>query len=232
MLNLTRYVYESILEDKSLRVPESISHVRSLHKFSPDIRRLIWRQICESGTPITEDNVVAMTIKYGIIRIVNSFNPSIETGFAFSNLRHEIYSPKVIISAAKQVINQAQFDLDPASCKMANELHVGKIASKFFDEQSDGSTKMWHGHVWLFPPGASDHSRQSSYQSWFNLAESKFTSGEIVSCQILLRANLSNSWFTRIFKYPHCILSDKISFQTPMGRDRSLLDSSYVVVYM
>ena len=128
-------VYESITEDPTLAIPSNISHIRSLHKYTPDIRRFIWRQVCESGSPITEEQVVAMTVKYGILGIKYLL---LETGVSFSELGNELYTPPEIISIAKRVIGKESFDLDPSSCTFANRLHSPILANNIFDEIEDG----------------------------------------------------------------------------------------------
>jgi hypothetical protein len=54
------------MQDTSLPMPANISHIRSLHKYPCDVRRLIWRKVCESNDTITEELVLSMALKYGI----------------------------------------------------------------------------------------------------------------------------------------------------------------------
>nr|KAJ3422348.1 hypothetical protein HK105_000119 [Polyrhizophydium stewartii] len=212
------YVYESITEDKTLPVPINISHVRSLHKYTPQVRRHIWRQLCDSGLSITEENVVAMTIKY-------------ETGVSFTDLNNELYTPRFIIAAAKGVAGVDAFDVDPASCPFANELHPGKIARQYFTEASNGLVQPWRGHVWLSPPGGLDEAGSSRQKAWFFAAERKYLAGEIQSCQLLLRVDAACDWFARTLLYPHCFFGSRLSFMTPMAKEKTLTDS-HMVVYM
>ncbi|EGF83965.1 hypothetical protein BATDEDRAFT_85509 [Batrachochytrium dendrobatidis JAM81] len=212
------YVYESITEDKTLPIPVNISHVRSLHKYPPEVRRQIWKQLNDSGLTITEENVVAMTIKY-------------ETGVSFTELNNELYTPKAIIMAAKKVIEKKQFDLDPASCAFANTLHGDTIANTIYTEAEDGLQKIWNGHVWLSPPSGIDEAGLIRMKKWFLAAESKYLAGEIVSCHILLRVDMQNDWFLRALYYPHCFFHERIQFSTPTGREKLLTDS-HMLVYM
>ncbi|KAH6573719.1 hypothetical protein BASA61_002818 [Batrachochytrium salamandrivorans] len=212
------YVYESITEDKSLPIPINISHVRSLHKYSPEVRRYIWKKVTESNQTITEENVVAMTIKY-------------ETGVSFTELNNELYTPKEIIRAAKGVIGLEVFDLDPASCAFANGLHPSDIAQQIFTETENGLSKEWHGHVWLSPPSGVDDAGLLRMKQWFFQAESKYLSGEITSCHILLRIDMQSDWFLRALYYPHCFFHERLLFSTPTGREKFLTDS-HMLVYM
>ncbi|KAJ3027888.1 hypothetical protein HK097_006065, partial [Rhizophlyctis rosea] len=211
-------VYESLVEDKSLPVPVNISHIRSLHKFTPDVRRHIWKEVCHSGQTITEEHVVAMTVKY-------------ETGVKFTDLSNEIYTSPEIITLARKVLSKPQFTLDPASCHFANNLHTPPLASHIFDESQNGLHQPWHGDVWLSPPLGSDHdgSRQSK---WFLAADGKFLNREITSCMVLLQVDLGSIWFTRVQRWPHVYFSQRLTFSTPTGREKVCQDASHVLVYM
>ncbi|KAJ3160342.1 hypothetical protein HDU86_000676 [Geranomyces michiganensis] len=213
-------VYESLVEDASLPVPVNISHIRSLHKFPADVRRFIWKMVCKSGQTITEEHVVAMTVKH-------------ETGISFSNLNNELYTPKPIISAGKVVIGRPCFDLDPASCEFANDkVHDERIATTFYDETADGLQQPWHGDVWLSPPLGQDAEGNSQQSRWFCAAEEKYRAGEVHSVMVLLKVDFGTAWFCRAQNYPHCFFGTKLSFSTPTGREKSMQDESHVLVYM
>ncbi|RKO93641.1 hypothetical protein BDK51DRAFT_23332, partial [Blyttiomyces helicus] len=212
-------VYESIVEDTSLPVPVNISHIRSLHKFPAEVRRFIWKQVCESGHSITEDHVVAMTVKY-------------ETGVSFTDLNNELYTPKDLILAAKRVIGKPQFDLDPASCNFANELHEGLLARCIYDEATDGRDRPWHGDVWLSPPLGSCEEGTGRQRAWFTLAENKYLAGQASSVMVLLKIEFGHAWFGKAQKYPHCLFNSKIMFSTPTGREKCLQDDSHCLVYL
>ncbi|KAJ3155078.1 hypothetical protein HDU89_007268 [Geranomyces variabilis] len=213
-------VYESLVEDASLPVPVNISHIRSLHKFPADVRRFIWKMVCKSGQTITEEHVVAMTVKH-------------ETGISFSNLNNELYTPKPIISSGKVVIGKPCFDLDPASCEFANDkVHDERIAAAFYDESADGLQQPWHGDVWLSPPLGQDTEGHSQQSRWFCAAEAKYRAGEVRSVMVLLKVDFGTAWFCRAQSYPHCFFGTKLSFSTPTGREKSMQDESHVLVYM
>lgn len=209
------------MEDNTLPIPVNISHIRSLHKFPAEVRRYIWKQVCDSGQNITEENVVAMTIKY-------------ETGVAFTNLNNELYTPKNIILAAKQVLGKNCFDLDPASCEFANGLHENKIAKSIITEQINGLQQPWYGDIWLHPPNYSEKvSKSGNFQGeWFKSAQERYQRHEITSCFVLLKTDFGKSWFIDTLKYPHCIFNKKIPFATPTGREKVLQDASHMLVYM
>ncbi|KAJ3099332.1 hypothetical protein HDU97_003257 [Phlyctochytrium planicorne] len=210
-------VYASLAEDPTLPAPVSISHIRSLHKFTPDVRRFLWAQVTNSGQVITEETVASTILKY-------------ESGGTFSDLNSEIYSPKNIIAAAKQVIGKDCFDLDPASSSPANSLHINNLAAEFFDEASDGLSKAWYGDCWLSPPGGNDRIGAQTQAKWFFAAEEKYFKKEVNSIFILLRVDLGSTWFVRVQNYPHCYFHHKLIFSTPT-KDK-VAEDPYVLVYM
>jgi phage N-6-adenine-methyltransferase len=59
------------------------------------------------------------------------------------------YTPPVIIEAVTKVLGA--IDLDPASCREANET---VCAENYYTVEDDGLTQSWAGRVWLNPPYA------------------------------------------------------------------------------
>lgn len=143
-----------------------------------------------------------------------------------------MYTPPEIISIAKRVIGKDSFDLDPASCSFANRLHSPILADNIFDETEDGLTQKWNGDVWLSPPYGIDKAGVNRQAIWFYTAESKYLSGEIQSCQILLKIDYGHPWMIQAMNYPHCHLNFNIHFTTPTGRDKPKNDGSYILIYM
>jgi len=239
LIDLNRSVYESIVEDPSLPVPVNISHIRALFKYTPEVRRKIWKEVCDTDLTITED-------------LVTLFMKRHESGIPFKNIQNEFYTPKSIITAAKKVIGKSIFDLDPASCDFANNYHDDGIARIIFDESTNGLTQHWFGDVWLSPPifttispittsssstsssSSSSSKRKSSsgQQVWFELSEKKFLSKEVNSVFILLRVDFSSLWFHRSLNYPHVFFSTALNFQYPTGKEKLATDTSYYLVYL
>ncbi|KAI8847635.1 hypothetical protein BC829DRAFT_236254 [Chytridium lagenaria] len=212
-------VYASLAEDPKLPVPINISHIRSLHKFPPEIRRFIWAEVCRSGQPVTEEQVFSTTAKF-------------VSGVSFTDLNSEIYTPKHIITLAKQVIGKESFDLDPATTAHANANHQNQLAVTFYDESVDGLSKPWFGDIWLSPPYGINPAGSSKQAKWFFHAEDQFFAKTIRSACILLKVDLGQSWFVRVLNYPHCFFHHKIIFSTPTGREKVFPDDAHMLVYM
>jgi hypothetical protein len=238
-------VYESIVQDPTLPTPMSISHIRSLHKYEPEVRRLIWKDANETATrlrqTLTEDLVSATMIRYGMMPFCNNFSKIRnltwiqnfkETGIGFSDLTNEYYSPPGLINIAKRVIGDRPFDLDPASSSLANQIHPNGLASKFYDEFMDGRQQPWSGDVWLSPPHGFDSKGMSQQSLWFDLAEKKFLQGEIRSCQVLLKLDYGSLWLIKALGYPHCILRERLQFSTPTGKEKANSEDTFVLIYL
>jgi hypothetical protein len=66
-----------------------------------------------------------------------------------SSASKEHFTPPEITMAAHRVMGD--IDLDPASSLLANRELV--VAKKFYDAETNGFDKEWHGRVFLNPPG-------------------------------------------------------------------------------
>jgi hypothetical protein len=215
------YVYESLLEDPSLPRPTNISHIRSLHKYSPHERRCIWKMVTQTGQTITEELVVHTTSLF-------------QSGIAFTELKNEFYTPKQIMEAALKTTPNGVFDLDPATSLYCNQGRGMMIAQTIYTESDNGFHRQWFGNVWLSPPvvdAESSNTGRNIPSEWFHLAEIKYFGEEIESCLVLLKMERNTTWFQRVFQYPHCILKEEIQFENPIGK-HTVIDSHFVVVYL
>jgi hypothetical protein len=155
-----------------------------------------------------------------------------ESGANLTDLENELYTPQKIIRAAKSVIGILVFDLDPASCLYANNLHEKGIALQIYNESMDGYTQPWFGNIWLSPPLGLDEAGESIPKKWFHLAQKKYSLGEIDNCFVLLKIDFQCDWFIMAQSYPHCILKSKLTFYTPTAKEKIMNDCDYMIVYL
>lgn len=100
----------------------------------------------------------------------------------------EWYTPKQYIDSARLVMGS--IDLDPASCKFANEVVQAPV---FFDIDSNGLSKDWFGNVWMNPPYANKLITSFTDKLIGSIAERK------VNQAVLLTHNLCDSaWFHKV----------------------------------
>jgi phage N-6-adenine-methyltransferase len=65
------------------------------------------------------------------------------------NDSNQWYTPAHIVEAGRSALG-GSIDLDPASCREANEAYIR--ATKYYTKQDDGLTQPWFGRIWLNPP--------------------------------------------------------------------------------
>jgi hypothetical protein len=83
--------------------------------------------------------------------------------------RIEYYSPPEIVDAARAMYGGV-IDLDPASCRAANEVVK---ATDFFSIRDNGLAQRWHGRVWINPP--------FPWKPWVPKLLSEWRAGNVVS---------------------------------------------------
>lgn len=133
---------------------------------------------------------------------------------------NEWYTPSVYIEAARKVMNG--IDLDPASCKLANQTVK---AAKYFSKEDDGLAHVWKAEsVWLNPPYGRTRPEKTgstrSYQKFFvEKLLREYAQGNIDQAVLLL---LGNSCFTKYFQplwqYPLCFHDGVITFRKANGK--------------
>lgn len=124
---------------------------------------------------------------------------------------NEHYTPAPIIRAAWDVMGW--IDLDPATCERVNRELVG--AKHYYDQESDGLSQIWHGNVWLNPPGGLID-RKSSAAVWWNKLVGEYLSGRIqqamfmgFTLEIQRTTQDSTLW---ICDLPYCIPRERLDF--------------------
>lgn len=113
------------------------------------------------------------------------------------------YTPPEIIVRVKQVFDGV-IDLDPASCKAANEI-VG--AKHFFTEQDDGLKQDWFGNVFCNPP----YSTPKIGEFCSKNVNAEFF-GEYHQSIFLLKEGATTGWFRPLRKKLTCYLNERVKF--------------------
>ncbi len=126
-----------------------------------------------------------------------------------SSKNNEWYTPQKYVDAARKLMGG--IDLDPASCKEANETVK---AARYYDITQNGLDYPWKGLIWLNPPyGYTDG--ESNQALWSNRLIDQYTNGNIDEAVLLVNAAVDTSWFQRLFDYPICFTRGRINFTTP-----------------
>jgi len=116
----------------------------------------------------------------------------------------EWYTPAVYIEAAREVLGK--FDLDPASCDVANEWIQ---ADYIYTKENDGLQHSWIGRIFMNPPfGYMGQKLIRHLCAQFDLGN--------VKCAILLTKCVPGyKWWDALFhdrKFPVCFVRDRIAF--------------------
>jgi ParB family chromosome partitioning protein len=116
----------------------------------------------------------------------------------------EWFTPPHIIEAAREVMGS--IDLDPASCRAANE--IVKAKTYYSLENGDNGLELpWFGNVWLNHP----FSRQGNYDWIERLIRSYTNLSFNQSCNICYAAT-SEEWFRPLLSRPQCFLRGRTAY--------------------
>jgi ParB family chromosome partitioning protein len=99
--------------------------------------------------------------------------------------QNEWYTPVKYIEAARAVMGS--IDLDPASCDEAQAI---VDATAFFNKETDGLTREWHGNVWINPPFSRD-----LIALFTNKLIAEFSAGRVSQAILLTHNNTDTEWF-------------------------------------
>jgi phage N-6-adenine-methyltransferase len=97
----------------------------------------------------------------------------------------ERYTAAPYLECARQVLGE--FDLDPASCSIAQE-HVR--ARSYFTADDDGLAQEWHGKVWLNPP-------YTAVGKFVDKLLAELSAGRATEALLLVNAYTETKWFHR-----------------------------------
>lgn len=130
------------------------------------------------------------------------------TGKHVSDDSYEWYTPLEYIYAIEEVLGH--IDLDPASCKEANDI-VG--ADRYFTKEDDGLVQNWSGRVFLNPPYS-----MPLVEQFTSKAIEEYQLGNIEAAIVLVNNATDTIWFHAMLeKFPVCFTKGRIRFIGPDG---------------
>lgn len=186
------------VESKEISVKAAATVLKDTAKLSPERREAVISRI-SSGEPVK--NVM------------------------HSSESNEWYTPKRYADLAHAVMGG--IDLDPASCKAANQ---NIQASRIFDIDDGGFDRKWSGRVWLNPPyGRGDDG--SNQAAWSQKLIAEYKSGNVSEAMLLVNAATGNKWFADLWEFPICFVDHRIRFVSPQGQNSQPTHSN-VIVYL
>lgn len=135
----------------------------------------------------------------------------------------EWYSPIEIIEAARRVCGD--FDLDPASCDMAQE---NVRAKAYFTENDNGLDLDWYGRIWMNPPYAVRVVDQFTDKLCAHI-----TAGDVTEAFVLVNNATETGWFQRMMQVCQAISfpRGRLKFSNPGGKVSTPLQGQVVVYF-
>jgi ParB family chromosome partitioning protein len=135
-----------------------------------------------------------------------------------SSKSNEWYTPLHIIEAARQVLGR--IDLDPASCRVANETVQ---ATHYYSREDDGLCQKWRGKIWLNPPYSSENEPRGMYGGihislvgrWIDHLIKEFHRGNVEEAILLIKSDPKQRWFLPLWEFLICFAHDRILFNRP-----------------
>ncbi len=131
----------------------------------------------------------------------------------------EWYTPKKYIESARKVMGH--IDLDPASCKKANNVVNADI---YYTKETDGLSKEWISKtVWLNPPYGKICCK------FVNKLIDEYKNRTVNSAILLVNANATDvSWFQPLFDYVLCFTNHRLNFDSVNNASGSTHGSCFV----
>lgn len=129
-----------------------------------------------------------------------------------SSESNEWFTPSQYVEKARELMGS--IDVDPASNAYANEKVVQ--AKIYYDIQTNGLDKLWHGRVWLNPPYGRDEGG-SNQETWSRRLIEQYEAGITKEAVLLVNANTEAKWFQPLYNYLICFTNHRIRFYNTEG---------------
>ena len=128
----------------------------------------------------------------------------------------EWYTPRWVIELAEAAV-RGTFDLDPASCEVANR---NVQAKRIYTEEDNGLIQTWKAdRLFLNPPYGRGKNAGAKVWIWKLLGER--SSGNVKQAVLLVNATPDRKWFRPLWDWPICFLYDRICFEGPNSTGRA-----------
>jgi len=165
----------------------------------------------EANVPQTEATKIARLPEPEREEAVKQVSKGVPTALLTSET-NEWYTPYQYVNKTRELMGG--IDTDPASNAYANEKVVQ--ATTFYDIQTNGLDKEWHGRVWLNPPYGRDEGG-SNQEAWSRRLIEQFEAGITKEAVLLVNANTEAKWFQPLYDYTICFTNHRIRFYNTQG---------------
>lgn len=173
--------------------PANEAQVRPLVQLEPEQQREAWQQAVDTAP---NGKITAAHVQ----SVVNTFRPEV---IHISDDSYEWYTPAEYIEAVRDVMGR--IDLDPASCKKANETVK---AETFFAKEDDGLLQDWHGRIFLNPPY-----NMPLVERFTARAILDYENADIEEAIVLVNNATDTKWFHSLLeRYPICFTRGRVQF--------------------
>ncbi len=122
----------------------------------------------------------------------------------------EWFTPPDLLATVRAALG-GPIDLDPASCKEAQELVQ---ARRFMTKADDGLQQPWEAErLWLNPPFGTVGDKTSVISIWLEKLFAEVEAGRVSSALVLTRAGVETVWFEKwLWDCPVCFLRRRPKF--------------------
>jgi ParB-like chromosome segregation protein Spo0J len=136
---------------------------------------------------------------------------------------NEWYTPPEIVEPARKAMGG--IDLDPASCKTAQETIRAK---RFYSAADDGLAKKWKGRVWMNPP----YSRDLCAKFAAKFVE-HFEGGDVTQGCVLVNNATETVWLQSLLKHAAavCFIGGRVRFLDKDGNRGNALQGQVLLYF-
>lgn len=122
----------------------------------------------------------------------------------------EWYTPWAIIECARELMGS--IDLDPFSCRRANNRPEGKIANHYYDKRNDSLNNEWFGNVWMNHPFGRTMNEDCVAKIVYEYV--RINPAMTQACCITF-ASTSEKWFKPLLRYPQFYFTGRTNYLDP-----------------